>query len=137
MQRNARIPQHLLEAELTDKIIGAFFEVYKHLGFGFLESTYANALAIEVRRLGLEVSREVPIEVLFKGVPVGQFRYDMIVAGRVIVEIKSQRTITEADERQLQNYLKAANISVGLLLHFGPSPEPRRFIWTHTPKPQS
>jgi GxxExxY protein len=137
MQRNTRIPQHLLEAELTDKILGGFFEVYKELGFGFLESTYSNALAIELRALGLKVDREVPIEVQYKGVAVGQFRYDMIVEQRVIVEIKSQQTISVADERQLQNYLKASNVSVGLLLHFGPSPKPRRFIWTQTRLPHN
>jgi GxxExxY protein len=132
MQRTTRIPQQLLEADLTDKIIWAFYEVYKTLGFGFLESTYASALAVELRRIGLSVAREVPIEVLYKGVAVGQFRYDMIVNDRVIVEIKSQRTISEADERQIQNYLKASNVSVGLLLHFGPSPKVRRFIWTQS-----
>lgn len=134
MQLNTQPASRLLHGDITEQVIGGFFDVYKDHGFGFLESIYANSLAVELRSRGLELAREVPIEVTYRGVPVGIFRYDMIVAGRVLVEIKSTKAITDADERQIQNYLKATNIEVGLLLHFGPSPQYRRFIYTNDRK---
>lgn len=124
----------MLEASITDQVIGAFFEVYKDLGYGFLEAVYANALSVELRSRGLELTREVPIQVVYRGVPVGTYRVDMIVEGRVLVEVKSAKALSEADERQLLNYLKATNVEVGFLLHFGPEPGFRRRIYTNDRK---
>jgi GxxExxY protein len=124
----------LLEAQLTGQIGGAFFDVYRELGFGFLEGAYANAFSVELRSRGLHVAREVPIEVVYRGVPVGTYRADMIVEGRVLVEVKAGKAVSEADERQLLNYLKASNCEVGMLLHFGPKPKIRRFIYTNDRK---
>jgi GxxExxY protein len=115
-------------------VIGGFHEVYKDFGFGFLEGVYANAFSVELRCRGLEVVREVPIEVVYRGVSVGNYRADMIVEGRVLVEVKAGKAISEADERQLLNYLKASNCEVGMLLHFGPKPKIRRFIYTNDRK---
>jgi len=127
----------LLQADITDKIIGAFFAVYRELGFGFLESVYANALAVELGSRGVVVRREVPVEVLYKGAGVGTFRFDMLVEGAVLVEIKASEYITETDERQLLNYLRATNVEVGLLLHFGPKPKYRRFVYSNSRKPNT
>ena len=114
-----RVP--LLEKELTGKIIGAFFDTYNILGFGFLESVYRRALAIEPRLRGLHVQEEVPIQVFYKGFNVGWFRLDLLVEGRVALEIKASFAIAPADKDQTLNYLTSTTLDVGLLLHFGPS----------------
>ena len=120
----------LLHKELTDQILQSFFAVYNALGYGFLEHVYANSLSLELRKRGLRVEREVRVEVQFEGQLVGVFRMDMTVNGIVIVEIKAGSAIAEADRRQLFNYLRAASVPVGLLLHFGPAPQFKRFVWT-------
>ena len=120
--------RHLLEEELTRKIIGAFFEVYNALGFGFLESIYKRALEIALRRRGLLVEREFPIEIFFGGESVGFHRIDLLVERRVIVEVKAAHKLAYADRLQLMNYVTAMNLEVGLLLHFGPRPEIKRVL---------
>jgi GxxExxY protein len=124
-KRPDRLP--LLERELTAEIIGAFYACYNVLGFGFLESVYRHALATECRLRGLTVLEELPIEVVYKGVEVGIFRMDLVVADRVIVEIKSASQLGPTDKRQLLNYLRATRLEVGLLLHSGPEPKFHRF----------
>jgi GxxExxY protein len=110
----------MLEEGLSKRIIGAFFDVYNTLGFGFNEQFYANAFAVELQALDIPFSREVPIEVVYRGVPVGTYRLDMVVSNRLIVEMKSTREISAGDERQLLSYLKASSFELGFLLHFGP-----------------
>jgi GxxExxY protein len=99
-----------------------------------LEGSYANALAVELRSKGLSVRREVPIEVVYRGVPVGMYRVDLIVEESVLVEVKSTKTVSDADFRQVLNYLKATDLEVGFLLHFGPKPRFRRLIYTNDRK---
>lgn len=113
----------IVEKELSYTIVGAFFEVYNELGFGFLESIYSRALEIALKERGLLVEREVPVTVLFRGIEVGQHRADMLVEGRVLLEIKSTERLSDVPKRQLQNYLTAMNLQIGLLLHFGPKAE--------------
>lgn len=126
----------MIERDRTEQIIGAFFDVYNNLGFGFLESAYVNALCLELQRRGVQYEREVAIEVQYLGVPIGRYRVDVIVDGRVLVEVKSTKNLTEADTRQVLNYLKATNLEVGLLLHFGPSPKFHRLLYTNDRKQQ-
>jgi GxxExxY protein len=124
----------LLHATITEQILGAFFQVYRILGFGFLEAIYANALAVELGRRGLAIRREVPVEVHYEGVSVGTYRFDILVAGVVLIEIKASKALCEADERQLLNYLKASKTEVGLLLNFGPSPTHKRLVYSSVRK---
>jgi GxxExxY protein len=84
--------------------------------------------------LQLDVSREKLVEVIFEGVTVGHYRADLVVNNLVLIEIKSCRFLVESDERQLQNDLKATSIEVGLMLHFGPKPTHKRFIYTNDRK---
>jgi GxxExxY protein len=112
----------LLDEELTGKVIGAFYTVYNTLGYGFLESVYSRALAIELRRRGLRVDREVSITVYYEGEVVGRYRLDLLVEGRLALEIKAGRSLATTDRDQLLNGLKASRHEVGLLLHFGPRP---------------
>jgi GxxExxY protein len=105
--------------DITEKIIGAAFEVYNVLGYGFLESVYQKAMQVELQRLGLTAEIECPIKVKYKGVIVGEFRADIFVNGVVIVELKTAKNYNAEDEPQLLNELKATGIKTGLLINFG------------------
>ena len=120
----------LLHRETTREILAAFYTVYNELGYGFLESVHKNALSVELEIRNVAVQREVPIEIVYMGKHVGQFRIDMLVDNKVLVEVKSGSAITDADTRQRFNYLRASKNRVGLLLQFGPNPAQKRFIWT-------
>jgi GxxExxY protein len=104
--------------EITYKIRGAVFEVNRVLGHGFLEKVYEKALIIELRRRGLRVENQVPLKVIYKEETVGEFYADLLVEGRVIVEIKAVTHLLKAHQAQLLNYLKATGIKVGLLVNF-------------------
>lgn len=97
----------------------AAYEVRLHLGPGFLESVYHNALIVEMRSLGLFVEKEVPIPVSYKGVEVGDFRADILVERQIIVELKAVREIAPAHEAQLINYLTATGLDKGVLINYG------------------
>ena len=113
----------LKHKELTEKILRAFFKkVYARLGYGFLEKVYENAMAIELRRMGLKVEQQYKIVVYYEGESVGEYFADLIVDGNVIVELKAAQAITDEHEAQLLNYLRATPYEVGLLLNFGPKP---------------
>lgn len=121
--------QHgLKHGELTEKIIGIFYEVYNELGYGFLESVYEKAMLKALRSSGLTVASQVSVPVWFRGEQVGDFYADLVVEGVVILELKAARRIERAHEAQLLNYLKATDIEVGLLLNFGEHPEFRRLL---------
>ena len=114
--------KELIEEELTRSVIGAFFDVYNTLGFGLLEHLYVMALERELRAKGHRVGREVGIRVVYKGEELGFQRLDMVVDDKLVVETKSTYELHKAAHRQLFNYLRATNLEVGLLLHFGPEP---------------
>jgi GxxExxY protein len=118
----------LIEAETTCQVIGAYYEVFNELGIGFLEHVYENALVIALRQRGVRVCQQEPIEIRFRGLPVGDHRADVLVPGKVLIEIKAVQALGPAHDAQLLNYLKATGIPVGLLLNFGPRPEIRRRI---------
>jgi GxxExxY protein len=115
--------------EITEPIIGAFYEVYNELGHGFLESVYREAMAIALRAKGLEVEREKTVTVRFRNETVGVFRADLIVGSVVIVELKCARGLDASHEAQLLNYLKATGFEVGLLLNFGARPGFKRLVF--------
>ena len=124
-----------MEGRLTGEVIRLFLRVFDRLGFGFLESVYANALALELEAAGIPFEREVPIDVWYKGKRVGQFRLDLLVDARVVVELKATRLLADPDRRKLLNYLRCSELEVGLLLHFGPKPSFERMIYTNDRKP--
>ena len=117
--------------ELTHSIIGGFYEVYNHLGYGLLETVYAPALRRELEGRGLVVDREVWIDVLYKGESIANQRIDIVVNHSVIVEIKATERIPPFARRQLVNYLRATRLELGLLSHFGPEPKVYRFVDTN------
>lgn len=121
-------------AEVSDKVIAAFYQVYNQLGHGFLESVYANAMAVELTKQGLAVRREVPLTVLYEGVAVGEFKADLIVEGVVLIELKSARELDPAHTAQVLNYLRATRLEVGLLFNFGQKPSIKRFAYENNRK---
>ena len=123
------------EEQLTRSIIGAFYEVYNTLGYGYLEHVYVMALERELRARGHHVAREVGVMVRYKGEELVQQRLDMVIDGRVVVEAKSTEFVHPSAKRQLTNYLKGTGKEVGLLLHFGPEPKVHRAIFTRTRRP--
>lgn len=118
----------LIEEALTRSVIGAFYEVYRVLGYGFLEHLYLSALERELLERGHRVARELSVHVVYKGHVLGMQRLDMIVDDLVVVEAKSTLALSDAAPRQLYNYLHATNLEVGMLLHFGPKPIFHRVI---------
>ena len=112
-------PIHLLHREVTGKIIGAAFEVHQQLGYGFLERVYQRAMQVELLRRGCTAEIEKRIQVLYKGVVVGDYDADLVVDSCVVVEIKIAPEYDKRDEAQLLNELKATGQKVGVLLNFG------------------
>jgi len=110
----------------TGSIIGAFFEVYNSLGYGFLEHVYASALQAELVERGHRVGREVSVAIWYKGREIARQRLDMIVDESLVVELKAGEVLSPTSLRQLFNYLRATQLQVGLLFHFGPRPAVRR-----------
>jgi len=104
---------------LTETIIGCAMKVHSALGPGFLESVYQRALLHELQKTGMKVECEKLITVYYDGVLVGDFSADVLVDGKVMLELKANQTLVPANEVQLVNYLTATGIEIGLLLNFG------------------
>ncbi len=109
----------LVHGDITAQILGAAIEVWKVLGYGFLEKVYENSLLEELRRLGLNLVQQVGIDVRYKSVLVGQYVADLLVDGKVLIELKTEKEYNPIHEAQVLNYLKATGIKVGMLINFG------------------
>jgi len=118
----------LAHGDVSRVVLGAFFHVYNSLGYGLAESVYQRALSIALQMRGVPVVREVPLQVLFEGRTVGEYRADLIVANCILVETKSAEKIVRDHEAQVFNYLKISRLRVGLLLNFGPRASFRRLL---------
>jgi len=105
--------------DITEAIIGSAFEVYNHLGYGFLHRVYQRALEVELLRRAFKAELERRITVRYKDAIVGEYDADLIVDGSVLVEIKIAPQYDKRDEAQLLNMLKATGINVGVLVNFG------------------
>lgn len=123
--------EQLQRPELTRGIIAAFYDVYNKLGYGFLESHYALALERTLRAAGRRVVREYAVRVYFNGEELGFHRLDLVVDETIVVEVKATQLLHPSARRQLLNYLRATNLEIGLLLHFGPDP---KFFRLYVPK---
>lgn len=120
----------LTHENVTEAIIGAAFEVYRILGYGFLEKVYQRAMQVELQLRGFKAPIEEEVRVLFKNVEVGFYKSDIFVNDCVVVELKAARTYNSEDEAQLLNELKATGIKVGLLINFGRTKvEFKRFVF--------
>lgn len=124
----------LKHRELTQKIIGVFYEVYNELGHGFLESVYQKSLILALNETGLMVHSPVDIPVWFRGQQVGNFEGDVLVEKCVLLELKAAHTIHSSHQAQLLNYLRATDIEIGVLLNFGVKPEFKRLVYDNLRK---
>lgn len=107
--------------DITEKIIGASFEVHKFLGNGFPEVIYQRALSWELQERGLQFVREISHQIYYKDLPapIGTRRADFVVEGKVLIETKAVMQLEDAHIAQVLNYLKAYKLHVGLLINFG------------------
>jgi len=103
---------------LAHDVIGAAIEVHRTLGPGYLESVYAEALAIEFNFRSLDFSSQVPVSVSYKGHVVGEGRLDFLVEGRLVVELKAVEALAPVHHAQVISYLKSTGLHLGLLINF-------------------
>jgi GxxExxY protein len=104
---------------ITEQLIGAAYEVHNVLGFGFLEKVYQRAMQVELRSRGIKVELEPKIQVKFKGVVIGDYAADLLVADKIVVELKTDATYQSIHEAQLLNELRGTGIRLGYLINFG------------------
>ena len=104
---------------LVKTVIDCSKNIRRHLGPGYLESVYKNAMLVELKKNGLSYEVEKPINVYYKDVLVGDFKADIIVEGILILELKAVQSLHMAHEIQLVNYLTATGVDNGLLINFG------------------
>ena len=112
----------LPDKDLTASIINAAIKVHKTLGPGFLESIYEEALCIELASRNLPFERQRSIRLTYQGKPVGEHRLDLMVAGRVVVELKAIKDLEPVHFSIVRSYMKAMNVASGLLLNFASMP---------------
>ena len=109
----------IISDEYTHRLLACAYTVHSLLGPGLLESVYEKALMYELTHNGFKVERQVPIEVMYKGVELGEaYRMDLLVDGKVIIEIKSVRELLPVHFKQLMTYLKLQNLRYGYLINF-------------------
>ena len=124
----------LLYPEEVRKIIGCAMNVYNTLGIGFLEGVYQDALEVEFSLQGIPFEHKKHLDVFYKGVKLpGFFEADVVCYGKIILELKAISRLTEIDDAQLINYLKATGIRAGILINFGKKGKLdwKRFVYTN------
>ncbi|MBM6993894.1 MAG: GxxExxY protein [Prevotella sp.] len=105
--------------ELIQKVMVMSKNIRRQLGPGYLESVYKNAMVIELRKNDIAFETEMPIQVMYDSVVVGDFKADIVVEKRLIIELKAVQCLSVAHEIQLVNYLTATKVNDGLLINFG------------------
>ena len=129
---NANERRCLSDDEITELVIGAAFKVANTLGLGFLEKVYENALFHELKKCGLHVEQQFPIEVVYDDIDVGSFFVDLFVESRIILELKYSKGIDDVHLAQCLNYLKATQTTLALLINFGtPRVQVKRVVLNH------
>jgi GxxExxY protein len=117
---------------VSQRVIRCAIDVSNTLGVGFLEKVYENALCVELRKEGLKFQSQKPIVVNYKGIQIGEYIADIIVEDKLLLELKALAALCSSHDAQVMNYLKATNLSVGLLLNFGrPKLGIKRIVWQH------
>lgn len=120
--------------KITGDIIGCAFKVQNKLGYGFKEKIYQRALAKELRKLGYEVEEELYLNIYYDDEILGKGRADLFVAKKILVELKTLKELSKADEIQLVNYLNATRVEIGLLINFGQSVTIKRKFRDYKPQ---
>ena len=120
--------------ELTEQIIGVFYEVYNELGHGYLEKIYEEAMARALKAKGFQVQKQASLPVWFRGEIIGVYDADLVINNVVLIELKACKAIDPSHEAQLLHYLRSTEIEIGLLLNFGPRPQLRRLAFDNERK---
>jgi GxxExxY protein len=122
----------MVASSLSSQVIGCAIEVSRGLGCEFVEKVYENALMVELARTGLMANQQKPVCVRYRDAIVGDYVVDILVDGRLLVEVKAIDRLNPAHDAQVMNYLRATGVPVGLLLNFGkPQLGIRRLVWNH------
>ena len=124
----------LLHRDLTEKIIGVYYDVRRELGSGFLEKVCQRAMVIALRQAGMQVEEQVRLPVHFRGHLIGDFYADMVVNGVVLIEVKCFPVLEARHKAQVGNYLCACDLEVGLLFNFGATAQFERIVFTNERK---
>ena len=109
----------IIHRELSYKVVGMAMEVHRKLGYGFLEKVYENSLMVLLRREAIAARQQFPVRVYFEGEDVGFYRADIVVAGKIVIEVKAAEGLIDAHRVQTLNYLRATDLRLGILLNFG------------------
>ncbi len=126
----AQKDNQIFEKELSQTIIKCAFEVYNKLGYGFLEKVYENSLMVELAQKNIKAAQQVPITVYYKNKVVGEYKADILVEDKIIIELKAEKFLNKEHAAQILNYLKASKIKIGYLINFGvKGVEFKRFIF--------
>ena len=123
----------LIYEDLSNKVLEAYFNVFRHLTTGLLESVYENALCIEFDEMGIPYERQKHLSIYYKGRNVGDFIPDIVVDNKIILELKSIPILTPANTAQLINYLNITQFKVGYLLNFGEGRDYKRVLNNNSP----
>lgn len=121
----------LLYADITEKIIGAAFQVHNSLGQGLSEKTYQTALAMKLRKIGLQVEEEKVLSVFFNNHKAGEHRVDLLVDNKIIVETKAVHKLLDDYSTKLLACMRNTRYQLGLLINFGSKVEFKRLILTN------
>jgi len=113
------IDASILFKDVSYKIIGLAMQVHRELGPGFLEKVYENAMMVLFRREGIEAVQQMPIMVSFLGAYIGEYYADILVEGKIILELKAVEKFTDTHKAQALNYLKATGMKLAIMINFG------------------
>jgi len=117
---------------LSERVIGCAQNVSRELGTGFLEAVYENALALELEENGILFEKQCLLDIYYKSQLIGQYKADLIIEGKLIIELKAVPTFNDRHKAQVLNYLRATGLNVGLLLNFGmPRLGIQRVVWKY------
>ena len=105
--------------DLSYKVVGLAMEVHRKLGYGFIEKVYENSLMVLFRREGIAAEQQLPVRVYFEGEDVGYYKADIVVDGKMILEVKAVEGLIDAHRVQALNYLRATDLRLAILLNFG------------------
>jgi GxxExxY protein len=127
----------MIDEELTGQIIKAFYKVHNTLGYGFIERVYHNSMIVELVSNGISVETEKAIAVYYEDKVVGTFSADLVIEGKIILELKSAEVLHAVHEAQLINYLRATDIELGFVFNFGKQAEFKRKYFSNKNKHRS
>lgn len=109
----------IIHRELSYKVVGMAMQVHRKLGYGFLEKVYENSLMVLLRREMIAARQQYPVRVYFEGLDVGYYEADIVVDGKIVLEIKAVEALIDAHRAQTLNYLRATDVRPAILLNFG------------------